>query len=225
MQGNEKVLPLLARFETVEWLYDGLNGKVIPWTLEHGNTNHDPSVLAFVLQPDGTVVTRAPDAVPYQASSFARWLEEQADGYEKLHPRTRVPFVRSSVTRSGPTEEPTYACADLDRARADAKPVLLYFGREERPDLERAEKKQAKAARKFEKSTLDSKGAAKEADGWVLLRFDLGDGDQAAFARGLGVEAAPALVLFAPGAEAHEALPAHLSGASLAYHLKKHKAE
>ncbi len=225
MQVHEKVQPLLARVEAVEWLYDGLNGKIIPWTLEHGNTNHDPSVLAFILKPDGTVITRAPNAVPYQASSFARWLEEQVDAYEKLHPRTRVPFVRADVRREGEGEDVSFVCAALEKARADRKPLLLYFGRDEKPGLDRGARKQVKVARKFEKSTLDSKSAAKEAVGWTLLRFDLGEEAQAAFAASLGVEAAPALVLFAPGAEGPEVLPRRLSGASLAYHLKKHAPE
>ena len=55
MQRDEAVAKLLPRFECVEWHYDGLNGKIIPWTMEHGNESHDPSVLAFVVAADGTV--------------------------------------------------------------------------------------------------------------------------------------------------------------------------
>ena len=86
-----------------------------------------------------------------------------------------------------------------------------------------------KAARKLEKSALDSKKAAAAAEGWVLLRFDLGDESHARLAAGFGVEKAPALVLFAPGAEAGaEAgvlLKRGITGASLAYLLKKHAAK
>ncbi len=34
---------VLSRFESVEWFYDGLNGKIIPWTKENGGTSDDPS--------------------------------------------------------------------------------------------------------------------------------------------------------------------------------------
>ena len=82
-----------------------------------------------------------------------------------------------------------------------------------------------KAARKFEKSALDSKKAAEAAAGWMLLRFDLGEEAHARLAASLGVEKAPGLVLFAPGAEQGEVLESRPTGASLAYLLKKQGAE
>ena len=92
---------------------------------------------------------------------------------------------------------------------------------EERAGQERGHRGEVKAARKFETSTLDSKKAAQAAAGWVLLRFDLGDELHARLAAGLGVEQAPALVLFAPDADKGEVLKSRLTGASLAYLLKK----
>ncbi len=58
MRPHEKVQKLLARVEPVEWLYDGLNGKIIKWTFENGNDNHDPSVLAYYLEKHGPTETR-----------------------------------------------------------------------------------------------------------------------------------------------------------------------
>jgi hypothetical protein len=220
--GSDEVKAELRRFEIVEWWYDGLNGKIIPWTTEHGNTSHDPSVQAFVLKADGAVLARAPNAEVYQASSFTKWIQGQADEFEKKYPATRVPFLRAEVVaEDGGT---AVHCPALDEAREAGRPVLAYFGREEREGQDRGHRAEVKAARKLEKSALDSKKAAEAAAGWVLLRFDLGDEAQARFAAILGVEKAPGLVLFAPGAEQGEVLTSRPTGASLAYLLKKHAA-
>ncbi len=222
MAGSDEVKEQLRRYEIVEWHYDGLNGKIIPWTSEHGNQSHDPSVQAFVLKSDGQVLARAPNGQVYQASSFAKWAKAEADDYDKKYPATRVPLVRSEVlpAEDGATD---VRCPALVEAREAGRPVLCYFGREEREGQDRKVRSQVKAARKFEKSTLDSKKAAEAANGWVLLRFDLGDATHARLAAGLGVEKAPALVLFAPGAETGEILKSGLTGASLAYLLKKQR--
>ncbi len=208
----------LKRFEIVEWLYDGLNGKIIPWTLENGGTSHDPSAQAFVLHGDGTVLARAPGGHLSQKSQFAKWLGEQADAYEKKYPPTRVPLIRADVVKDGEGVR----CAALDEARAASRPVLLYFGRSERDDLDRKLRAEVKAARKFEKGALDSKKAAEAAEGWTLLRFDLGDEAAAALAETWQVARAPALVLWPVGGEAPVVLPPRLTGASLAYQLKKY---
>jgi hypothetical protein len=216
---DEDVKGELRRYEIVEWCYDGLNGKIIPWTLKNGGTSHDPSVQAFVLHNDGAVIARAPDAKVYQASSFHKWLAEQADRYEKTYPPTRVPLLRADVVRDGDE----LSCPALEEERTAEKPVLLYFGRGEREGQSKSHRKEVKAARKLEKGALDSRKAAEAAEGWALLRFDLGDADAAAWAASLGVDRAPAVLLWLPRQETPELLPARLTGASLAYALKKWK--
>jgi hypothetical protein len=57
--------------------YDGLHGKVIQWTLKHGNTNHDPAVLAWVLDPKGEELGR-PGGKLQSPSAFASWLAEMS---------------------------------------------------------------------------------------------------------------------------------------------------
>jgi hypothetical protein len=57
--------------------YDGLDGKVIRWTFEHGNDNKDPGILAWVLDPKGEELGR-PSGKTGSASSFAAWLKEQS---------------------------------------------------------------------------------------------------------------------------------------------------
>jgi len=220
---DDAVKEQVTRFERVEWCYDGLNGKIIPWTLEHGGTSHDPSVQAFVLGADGEVIVRAPDAEVHQARSFARWAKAQADAYELEHPRTRVPFLPAEVEVEEDGDVRSVRCAALEEARAAKRPALLYLGRGEREGQDRRLRAEVEAARRFERSTLDSKKAAEEAAGWVLLRLDLADATQAAFAAGLGVERAPALVLFLPGAEGGQVLRPGLTGAALAYLLRKHR--
>ena len=130
MAGSDEVKEQLRRYEIVEWWYDGLNGKIIPWTTEHGNTSHDPSVQAFVLKADGAVLARAPNGQVYQPGSFSKWIQGQADDYDKMYPATRVPFLRSEVVaEDGGTD---VRCPALDEAREAGRPVLAYFGRDER---------------------------------------------------------------------------------------------
>jgi len=221
VQGHEKVVAELSSFECVEWRYDGLNGRVIEWTLEHGNTSHDPSVLAFVVGADGTVVAKAENRVPYAAPSFAEWLRAQAIAYERAHPRTAMPFVRAVVEGTGEGEERKVRCPALETARAESKAVLLYFGREAGKDAKKEHRREAKAARRMEKGTLDSKSAAEAAEGLTLLRFDLADGDHARFAKSLGVEAAPRILLWEPDEKEPEDLGERVSASSLRYRLRK----
>ena len=221
MQADEKVAKELARFEAVEWRYDGLNGKIIPWTLENGNTHKDPSVLAFVVAADGKVVSRAEDRVPYSAGSFAKWLSEQAMSYARTHPRTKMPFLPAEVTGTGEGESRKAVCAELDAAKRDGKPILLYFGREATKGDDKTAKKAAAAAKKFEKKAFDSKSAAEAAKGWVLLRFDLADADHRLLAKAHGVTSAPRLLLIHPDEEKPVDLGERVSSSSLAYQLKK----
>ena len=211
MQPHEKVAKLLPRVEPVEQLYDGLNGKVIKWTLENGNKSHDPSCLAFLLGRDGKVVSKC--ASPYSASSFTKWLKDEVLKYEKSHPRTRVPFLPPTIEEE--------RCVQFDEAKRDRRAILIYVGRESGSD--KKAKKQIKACRKFEKGTLSSKKAAAEAKGWVLLRFDIAEKQHTEFLKQFGVEAAPALLMFAPGADKPTDLGTKVKGQNLAYHLKKNK--
>ncbi|MHC4471795.1 MAG: hypothetical protein ACYTDY_02520 [Planctomycetota bacterium] len=217
MPANEKVKKELPRFELVEWLYDGINGKIIPWTKQHGGTSNDPSVQAFVVAASGEVVARSPDGTTYGASAFAKWLLKQALDYAKKHPRTRVPFKPAEVRKEGVT----WRCPALSEAQKAKKPVLLYFGREARKGAGKAARKEAEAARKLESKTLDSKSVAAAAKGWVLLRFDLAEEEHRAYAKTLGVSAAPALLAWTPGAEKPEDWGAKITASSLAYRLKK----
>ena len=89
-------------------------------------------MLVFVTDADGHVIEQAQNA--YQPAAFRKWLVEQADAYERTHPRTRMPFVRATVTVSGEGDARTASCGEIDAAREEERPVLVFVGRSERPD-------------------------------------------------------------------------------------------
>ena len=205
--------------EAVEWQYYGLNGKIIPWTLEHGGTSHDPSVQAFVVARDGKVLSRCPNGKTYNASGFSSWLKEQVAGYARAYPRTAFTFETPDMDMiDGRPESESFIAA-----RRGDKPVLLFVGRESAAPRDRRAAKEVKATRKMERTSLSSKKAAEAAAGkYVLFRIDLADERQAKWARArLGIEKAPRFLLFLRGQDKPVDLT-KVSKSSLAYHLKKH---
>src|SRR5204863_5334257 len=100
-----------SRFEQAEWLYDGMSGKVIAWTKEHGGTSDDPAVQAFVVAPDSGQVARVPTEQAYAPSDFAKWLKEQADTFEKTHPATRMAFQLAEIKVASEGTARTWTCA------------------------------------------------------------------------------------------------------------------
>lgn len=211
----------LPRFERVDWLYDGLGGKVIAWTKQHGGTNDDPAIQAFVMAADTGEVTRAPTQQVFAPAEFAKWMKEQADGYEKTHPATRLAFAAAEVTKQTEGTTSTWTCAAIDEARKAGRPVLVYLSRGERADADKAGKAQAAACRKLEKGALDSADAAKAAEGVTLVKLDAADADHLAYARSLGADKAPALLLLVPGEEKPQALDAAITADALAFRLRK----
>jgi len=65
-------------FIPVRAYYDGLKGNIIKWSEEHGNDNHDPSVLAWLIDPKGEVIAMAPKGTVYSAASFVKWITKHA---------------------------------------------------------------------------------------------------------------------------------------------------
>ena len=216
MKDDPAFVALLDRTEPVLWAYDGLNGKVIQWTLAHGNANHDPSVLCWLVHADGEPSATLQTGGQYQPSSMSRWLGDELATYEKAHPRTRVPFVRAAV--KGSLEKPELEGFDTGRT---AGPLAIYVGRDRHDEGDKKGKAEAKRARSFEKAVLGSKKAADEAGGWTLLRLDLADPLHAAWAKAHGVEAAPMLLVYPVGAEAPITLDYRATSAQLARHFER----
>lgn len=225
VQQDARFAAAARRFELVEWQYDGLNGKVIPWTLANGGKSRDPSAQLFVVSPGGKVVARCATEKTFVASQAAEWLTEQAAAWEREHPRTAIPFRSAQVAVTGEVA----VCAAVDEARAAGRPVLVYVAREgvaenrdEKTTKEqRARRAEASACRDLERGALDSKLAADAADGVTLVRIDLGDDAHAKWALALGVEKAPALLLFSPGEEKPVVLSKTITGSDLAARFKK----
>lgn len=213
----------------MEWCYNGLGGSIIQWTMDHGSKKQNgepqdhPSLLAFLVGRDGKPFALLSNNQQYQAGSLAKWALEQLALYEKEHPSTRLPFVPAKVTIDHDGTDRTAVCPDIEAARAAGKPILLYFGRGHVEPDNKAHKKENKLARKFEKGTLNSKTAAKAAEGWALLRFDLSDEPAAQLAQQLSVTAAPDLLYWLPGEETPRLLGRKTSGHRLASLFKKHR--
>lgn len=219
--GDPAVKRQMARFARAQWLYDGLKGKVIPWTRANGGTSDDPAVQVFVVAPDTKAVVRAPGEEAYAPERFAAWLKAQADAWDRAHPATRLAFAAAEVASEGEGAAAKRRCDALSSALESKKPALLFVTRSEQPEADKAAKAQAAASRKLEKGALDSELASKAAEGVLLLKLDLADPDHAAFARTLGVEKAPALLLFAPGDAKPQVLDPAITGDALAYKLRK----
>lgn len=188
-----------------------------------GTPQDHPSLLAYVVGRDGKVFSLLSNNQQYQASSLAKWANEQLDAYEKQFPSTRMPFIPGHVEIEGEGTDETAVSKEIVDAREAKKPMLLYFGRGHFDAQNKRQKKENKAARKFEKVTLNSKAAAKDADGWVLVRFDLSNPDHAKLAKQLGVKAAPDLVLWTPDAEKPKLLGRKTTGGQISFHIKKYK--
>lgn len=213
---------LFPRFEAVEALYDGLNGKIIPWTKQNGGTSDDPSAQVFVVAHDGKVIARCDDRTAHQPKAFIEWMKGQAGSWEKEHPRTKVPFIPADTTVKGEGAARTASCAALEEAIKAATPVLLYFARESADAKDKKAIAEAAECRKFEKGTLGSASAAEAASGWVLLRLDTAEVAGALLAARYGVTTVPALVALLPAEEKPVVMGAATSAGSLALLLGKH---
>jgi hypothetical protein len=210
---DPEVAKQLWRFEQAEWQYDGLGGRVIPWTREHGGTGEDPTLQAFVVLPDTGQVTRAPRDDAFAPSAFAKWLKDQADAFEKTHPIPKLAYVKGDVRTEGEGTAAKWVCPALDAARKDDRKVLLFISRSEKSDADKTAKAQAAASKKTEKGFLDSERFARFYQGWTLIKIDLSDPDDLAFAKSYGVEKAPYYLLFRPGDEKPEEIdPADWNG-------------
>jgi len=219
--GDAEVVKQLARFEQAEWQYDGLGGKVIPWTKEHGGTSDDPAVQIFVVQPDTGAAVRVAGGITYAPAEFAKWLKEQADAFEKAHPTTRVAFAPAELKVEIDGTSRKVSCPALDEAKKDGKPALVYVSRGDRAEADKTAKAQAAASRKLEKGLLDSGEAAKALEGWTLVRLDVADADQLAVAKSFGADKAPALLLLVPGEDKPQIVDLSTTGDAFAFKVKK----
>ncbi len=97
MLANAQVQAQLKQFICVKWYYDGLKGSVIAWTNTHGNTNHDPSQQAWILDPQGNEISRGRGKTR-QASSFSGWLEKNSKSSFPLLDPKRYKHLKTEAT-------------------------------------------------------------------------------------------------------------------------------
>jgi hypothetical protein len=175
------------------------------------------------------MAARCPTEKAHVASQIAEWMNEQSAAWERDHPRTAMPFLRADVAAASTGGTDSVVCAAAGEAVAAGRPVVVYVAREsvaERKDEkttkeERARRAEAAQCREFERKVLDSKLAADAASGCLLLRLDLDDAAHAKWALALGADRGPALLLLTPGEEKPLLLPKTITGADLAFRLKK----
>lgn len=192
MLSQAKVQEAVQVFERVEWKYDGIGGRVIQWTKQHGNANDDPSVLVWVLDAKESVIG-APSAGEYQAPGpFAKWLSEMKVEHDRktarIPPEMAVQWEESSAT----------VMEGVTSAIDQGKPVFVYVAIPQ----ERQDEKEWKAARKeclkFEHGALADKGLAELAAKCYSVRLDFSDDAVKDLVKAWGVKRAPALVLIDP---------------------------
>jgi hypothetical protein len=222
VQRNATVRSLAARFERVEWLYGTLSGKVIPWTRSRGGTSDDPKVQAFVVEHDGKLVARCPDADVMEPRALSIFLQREAEAWDRTHARTKVPFLPPEIATEGEGATRKVTCRALLDAKAEKVPAAVYVWKKALPTDDAKGKAESEACRRFDRESLGSAEAAKAAEGWTLVLLDRADADQALLAKSLGVEVAPAVVLVVPGEPKPVVLDRGIGGGGLAVHFRKY---
>lgn len=189
----------------VEWRYDGPDGKVIKWTNEHGNRMKDPAYQVWILRPDLTEFARwGPNRI-YEPESFVRWLEEQAKEWAAAATGAGgggVPKIKFQEESAKEGEGGEFRFEEIDKACASGdRPVLIYF---QQPGTgsslaTRGRAEESKASREFEKGVLASDAIIKLAGRFECFRIDMSREADRRLAKKLGVETAPAVVLWGAG--------------------------
>lgn len=151
MPSDAKFQQAVAGFIPVRAYYDGLKGTIIKWSEEHGNDNHDPSVLAWIIDPTGEVIAMAPKGTVYQAATFAKWIESHAgssfplvdvDAYPTCKKEASAVAGRKKLGTTLATLREYAADASDAQRQAQAKALVAKLTGYAAWKLERAEKKQ-----------------------------------------------------------------------------------
>ncbi len=141
-----------ARFIPVRAYYDGLKGNIIKWSFEHGNDNHDPSVLAWLIDPKGEVIAKSPTGVVYNANNFAKWLSQHAGSsfpsidvaaFPECKKEARAVAARKRLGTTLATLRDYAADGAAPERQAQAKALMAKLTGYAEWKLERAAKKRA----------------------------------------------------------------------------------
>lgn len=175
----------LGGFTLAEWRH---NADAAKWAKEHGNTNPDPAYLVWIVNAKGEDTARWLDR-RYVESEFIEWLGGSAKAPEKKE-KPRIAF--SDVTSNDERK-----IEEIDQAREEGKPVLLYaqlpgaasgFGQKGRAE-------EIRACREFEKGPLASAAVIELSKKFACFRIDLSKDADKKFLAAWKVETAPAIIL------------------------------
>lgn len=184
----------LSKFVWVEWHYDGRKGKVMKWVNERGNTEADPCALVWALDVQENILGTAEEALDDPAE-FARWLE---DIHKNKAGKPKVPCIEVAAKKLEKSVIEDWRVKEIDDAKRRNAYIFLYFyiDGEDSPDKERA--RQAKLCKELEKQAFMSPDVGKLAAKFECFKLKMSDVDNRSYAKGFGVETAPAIVLLPP---------------------------
>lgn len=184
-QPSRELRQALSALTLVEWRHNADSAR---WAKEHGNTNPDPATLIWLVNAKGEDTARWLDR-RYVEAEFLEWLGENVKLPEKKE-KPKIAFSDSAANDEGKVEE-------IDRAREDGRPVLIYF---QRPGTasgfgRKGSAEEIRACRDFEKGPLASAAVVELSKKFACFRIDLSKDADKKFAAAWKIESAPALVL------------------------------
>ena len=169
----------------VMWPYDGLGGKVIGWTKQHGNTNDDPSHLIWVVDADEKEIAHAAGGDAESSSSMQKWLVENAKAYEKAKKRGVAHLFEDA--------------ASSEEATAAGEGVVVVWFYASAPESASAEVKAAAARSKaLADGVLASKKLEDACRPLVLRKFDVAKSGDGAAPPATALAEVPYLRVIAP---------------------------
>lgn len=194
MPADETVKEALARYECVEWLYDGADGPVLKWTKAHGNTNDDPAYLAWVLSAKEEVVAE-PGAAAHGPEAFASWLASTADEFEKSGGgkirESKIEFAEAAYQDEGGAS----VLMGLKAAKDGGMPALLYFYIPKDYEKDKKLGADAKRCRKMEGGAMGDEKVGEASSNFLCVKLDMTTDKAKKIAAEYKVKEAPALVI------------------------------
>ena len=160
----------------------------------YANLMANNAALTELACADALVATKV-EALVARLDAYSATTRELLAGAIPLT-TTSLVFRQARVTRGGLL----HSSPELEAARKTRRPVLLYVRRRAWRGEGEAALSQARACARLESVELSGEQALAAAEGWTLLCLDVSTPAAASFATELGAKAAPALLVWPPGA-------------------------
>ena len=186
----------------VMWKYDGLGGKVIQWTKQHGNTNDDPAHKIWLVDAAGVEIARA-DREGETASSLVEWLTKAIETWKKA----KTPGIAHLF--SAPAD-------GVDATAAGVRPRVIWYAATDAKDAAPELKGAATRTKDLAEKVLSSKKLESLTTGVDLVRVETAVGADGSPADAATLATVPRIVLLGPATgEGKEPFRSELSGSSL----------